>query len=146
MYNTVLLPLFEAFTDYVPAIPKMYWDVYSQEERIRAICDQIDKIIAYANTLGIQINTNTEDIEQLMEEFEEFKESGFDDYYKQIIQAWVSSHMPDIMEQATKMVFFEINDDGYFVANIPEQWDDIEFDTGMNYDDQRTYGRLILRY
>lgn len=146
MYNSILIPLFEYFTDYVPAVPKMYWEVYSQEERLAAICEQIDKIIAYANKLGIQINTNTEDIEQLMEEFEEFKESGFDDYYRQIIQAWVDMHMPDIMEQATKMVFFELSDDGHFVANIPEQWDDIEFDTGMNFDDQRTYGRLILRY
>ena len=87
-----------------------------------------------------------EEIEYLIQQFEEFKESGFDNYYRQIIQAWVDIHMPDIMEQATKMVFFELNEDGYFVANIPDQWDDISFDTGLDYDDQRTYGRLLLIY
>lgn len=141
----VKVPLYKAFTQYTPVIPKLYWDVYSQEERIKALCKEIDKLCAYANTLGIQLNWNTEEIERLYNEFEEFKAHGFDDYYRAIIEQWVDDHMEDIMSQATRMVFFGLTQDGYFCAYIPESWEDITFDTGQiwgSYD----YGRLILLY
>lgn len=139
------IPLFAAFTNYTPTVPKMYWDVYSQEERIKAICENIDKIVAYCNALGIEINTSVDEIERLAEEFEQFKESGFDDYYRAIVEAWVNEHMPEIIRQAIKMVFFGLTSDGYFCAYIPESWSDITFDTGMVYGSQ-AYGRLILQY
>lgn len=143
-YAAVLLPLYQAFTQYTPVIPKLYWDVYSQEERIKAICEHIDKLVAYANTLGIQINTNTEEIEKLAKEFDEFRDGAFDDYYIKILSAWVDKHMPEIIKQAIKMVFFGLTSDGYFCAYIPEAWSDIQFDTGMVYGTS-AYGRLILR-
>ena len=76
----IRVPLYKAVTEYTPVIPKLYWDVYSQEERIKAICNELDKICAYANTLGIQLNYNTAEIEALYNEFEEFKASGFDGF------------------------------------------------------------------
>lgn len=45
----------------------------------------------------------------------------------------------------TKNVYFALNDEGYFVAYIPESWTDIQFDTGTQYG-EFDYGRLILRY
>ena len=139
------IPLFAAFTNYTPTVPKMYWDVYSQEERIKCICENIDKIVAYCNALGIEINTSADEIERLAAEFEEFKSSGFDDYYRAILEAWINEHMPEIIRQAIKMVFFGLTDDGYFCAYIPDSWNDIMFDTGMVYG-AYDYGRLILRY
>ena len=144
--NPLYLPLFYAFTSYTPVIPKFYWDVYSQEERIKTICIHIDKIIAYANTLGIQINKNIDEIEKLVKEFDEFKSGAYDDYYEQVISAWVEAHMPEIMEQATRMVFFGLTQDGYFAAYIPESWADLVFDTGFDYDNPAEYGHLILSY
>lgn len=141
----IRVPLYNAFTQYTPVIPKLYWDVYSQEERIKAICNELDKICAYANTLGIQLNYNTAEIEALYNEFEEFKATGFDDYYREIIEAWVERHMPDIIKQAVKMVFFGLTLDGYFCAYIPESWNDITFDTGQVWGTDE-YGRLILIY
>lgn len=146
IYNFAYLPLYQAFTSFTPVIPKMYWDVYSQEERIKWIAEQIDKIINYANTLGIQINKNSEQIEKILEEFDEFKSGAYDDYYEKVISAWVEANMPEIMEQAARMVFFGLTKDGYFCAYIPEAWADIEFDTGFDYSDKKTYGHLILKY
>lgn len=143
-YVATLLPLYQAFTQYTPVIPKMYWDVYSQEERIKAICKEIGKIVAYANKLGIQINTNTEEIEKLAKEFDDFKAGAYDDYYEQVISAWVQKHMPEIIRQAIKMVFFGLTKDGYFCAYIPDAWSDIVFDTGAVYG-RSDYGRLILK-
>lgn len=145
-YNSPMyLPLYNAFTEFVPSIPKMYWDTYSQEQRIKAICEAIDKIIAYANDMGIQLNRDTEDIEKLVKEFETFKESGFDDYYREIINKWVDDNMVDIMSQAMKNIFFGLDDEGYLVVSIPDSWSSVEFDTGMIYD-SKEYGRLIMKY
>lgn len=45
------------------------------------------------------------------------------------INKWMQIHALDIVGQLVKMVFFGITDDGYFVAYIPEGWDDIIFNT-----------------
>lgn len=144
-YNWLYVPLYQAFTSFTPVLPKFYWDVYSQEERIKAICQHIDKIIAYANAMGIQVNKNTDEIKKLIDEFDKFREGAYDDYYQEIINKWVENHMPEIMRQAIKMVFFGLTDDGYFCAYFPESWDDIEFDTSLVYG-TKEYGRLQLKY
>lgn len=64
------------------------------------------------------------------------------------INKWMSAHALDIVGELVKMVFFALTDDGYFVAYIPESWDDIIFNTtdldifipGVEY------GRLVLSF
>ena len=138
------VPWFAGFTEFTPTIPKMYFNVESQEQRLFAICKQLHKLVCYADMLGDKINVNREDIDELQKLFEQFMESGFEDYYAQQIEAWIDEHMPDIIDQSIKMVFFGLTDDGYFCAYIPDTWDEIQFDTGFNYSDQNTYGHLIL--
>lgn len=133
------------FTQSAPIIPKMYWDVYSQEERIKKICERLQDCVDYCTSVGININLNHEDIVALQTEFEKFKESGFLDYYEAQIETWINTNMPNIIKLAIKTVYFGINDDGYFVAYIPDSWSDITFDTGANYETDE-YGRLILLY
>ena len=143
-YPARVIPPFFGFTAFTPTIPKMYWDVRSQEQRILRICEMLDKLICYADYLGDNVNVNTEDIAWLKAEFEKFKESGFEDYYLEQIEAWVYANMPQIVSMAMKMVFFGCTLDGHFTAYIPESWQPIVFDTGYDYSDKNTYGRLIL--
>lgn len=137
------IPLFAAFTDFTPTVPKLYWDVYSQEERIKAIVEALDKLVCYANHMGVQINLCEEEIEKLYNEFEDFKNGAFDDYYVAILEAWINTHMEDIIKQSIKMIFFGLTDDGYFCAYIPESWSDLTFDTGYDYG-WYDYGRLKI--
>ena len=54
-----------------------------------------------------------------------------------------------IEDYIATMVFFGITDDGYFVAYIPESWDDITFNTtglDINLPIQPEYGHLVLSY
>lgn len=139
------IPLFAGFTDFTPTIPKFYWDTYSQEERIKAICAAIDKVVHYAEAIGIELNLAEDEIEKLYQKFQEFEDQGFAAVYEQILKEWINENMPDIIRQAIKMVFFGLTSDGYFCAYIPESWRDIIFDTGMIYGTQ-AYGRLILQY
>lgn len=139
----VWLPHFAGFTDYSPTLPTLYYNVDSIEQRTKALCMELHKLVCYADMLGIKINENHGSIEALANEFDEFKASGFLDYYEQQLEAWIAENMPDIIAKAIKMVFFGLTLDGYFVAYIPESWSDIVFDTGAVYGSEE-YGRLIL--
>ena len=121
------LALFPWITAYTPVIPKLYWDVYSAEERMKALCMEWDRIFHYLLDICNQININTDDITELKQQFEDFKAHGFDDYYRQQIADWINEH-------------------GYFCAYVPKEWaKHIQFTTGANYGGA-DYGCLILQY
>lgn len=139
-----------SFTAYTPALPQFYWDVYSAEQRIKHICFEIDKLIKYADSLGTNMNWLYDALTELQAALDELADNIPEKFASQI-QAWIDSHMESIIKAAIRMVFFGLTDDtykggtGYFVAYIPESWNEIVFDTGAdpNLD---TYGRLILRW
>lgn len=139
------VPAFAGFTEFTPTIPKMYWDVKSQEQRLKAICAQIHKLICYSDMLSGKINDDHDAIAELQELFDTFMESGFDDYYLEQIEEWVNNNLEELFHLLVKQVYFGLTLEGYFVAYSPESWDDIIFDTGMVYGVD-TYGRLILRW
>ena len=138
------------YVDFSPStfiIPKMYWDAFSLEQRYHALCKTLSKLITYADMLGLNVNELGALYEALVDDFEAFKEHGFDDYYAEQLEQWVNENMSDIIAKYVSMVFFGLTLDGHFVAYIPTgaAWDDIMFDTGMVYGID-TYGRLILRW
>lgn len=64
------------------------------------------------------------------------------------LKEWTVKNTESIIAAAVKMVFFGITNDGYFVAYIPETWDDIIFTT-TGYDTPlmgHDYGHLVLSY
>lgn len=144
MNNESIVP-FWGYSAFTPTIPKLYWDVKSQEQRILNLFDLLDKLVCYANMLGIRINVTDSDVSELKDEFEKLKDGKFWGMYEKKLTEWIESSLPDIIGQAAKMVFFGLTDDGYFCAYIPESWKDITFDTGAVFG-QVDYGRLILKY
>lgn len=141
------IPPFAGFTQFTASIPKLYWDVKSQEQRIKAICEQLHKVICYADMIGDKENKTIAELKELVSQFEQFKESGFLDYYEKQLEAWINANMPEIIGKYVGMVFFGLTMGGHFVAYIPEgsNWDDIGFDTGAVYG-LPDYGRLKLIY
>lgn len=63
-------------------------------------------------------------------------------------EAWLRENALDLIGELVKMVFFGITDDGYFVAYIPESWDDIIFGTtGLDdFPSGVDFGHLTLSY
>lgn len=62
------------------------------------------------------------------------------------LKNWLSVNALDLIGELVKMVFFGITDDGYFVAYIPESWEDVIFGTS-GLDDFPAgveYGHLTL--
>lgn len=142
---TMFMPPYSAFTQYTPALPQFYWDVYSAEQRIKHICFEINKLINYADSLGVQLNITHDDVAELQQEFEKFKESGFFDYYAAQIEQWIRDNFNEIMKQILNQgIFFGLTEDGYFCANVAYQLTFI-LDTIANYSDEN-YGRLTITY
>lgn len=64
------------------------------------------------------------------------------------LNKWMAANGRDLVGELVKMVFFGITDDGYFVAYIPEYWDDIIFNT-TGYDinlPDFDFGHLVLSF
>lgn len=139
------IPLWPAFFPSAPVVPKLYYDALSPEQRIKKLCEELHRLCDYANLLGININLDHELIAQLQGDFQKFLDSGFEDYYAEQIHAWVIENMPNIIEDAIRMVFFGLTADGYFCAWIPTSWDEIWFDTGANYL-RSDYGCLMILF
>lgn len=136
------------YADFSPStwvIPKLYWDAFSQEQRYHALSKQLCKLIAYADQLSIDVSFLTDIYNELVDNFEKFMESGFDDYYREQVETWIDENLEYVFTNVAKQVYFGLNEQGYFVAYIPESWDDIVFDTGTVYG-LDIYGRLILRW
>lgn len=65
-----------------------------------------------------------------------------------VITSWMEENALDLIGDLVKMVFFGLTNDGYFIAYIPEHWDDITFGT-TGLDDFPAgidYGHLTLSY
>lgn len=149
--QTTRFPLFAGFTASTPVIPQLYWDVYSAEERWKKLCCWLKKLTEYADSINVNVGINADDIDKLEKEFETFKSGGLLDFYEKQIAQWIQDNMEAIIKASIKQVYFGLTDDtysggaGYFVAYIPESWNEIVFDTGATFG-LDTYGRLILRW
>jgi hypothetical protein len=90
-------------------------------------------------------------IDEAWDQFQKDFSSQFNDLknnLEKLVQSneWVIDVVKPIIEDRIKLVFFGLTDDGYFCAFIPDGWDEIIFDTGADYEDQNTYGKLMLSY
>lgn len=126
-------------------LPAVYDDSLSYYEAVCKMGSKLNEIIAIVNDSDSTLADMQDAIKELQDEFEKFKESGFDDYYQAQVEQWIKDNLDYIFRYTVKQVFFGLTQDGHFVAYIPKSWNDIIFDTGANFS-LDTYGRLILRW
>lgn len=86
------------------------------------------------------------DLQQLLDDV---AAGNFPTEISDAIKNFIVNNFYDIVGDMAKMVFFGLTDSGYFVAYIPDGWDDITFNT-TEYDItlalQPEYGHLVLSY
>lgn len=126
-------------------LPAVYDDSLSYYELLAKVIEKLNEVITLVDSESNAFQELADAIEELQDMFEDFKDGGFEEYYEELLDKWITENMTPIIEKAMKMVWFGLTMDGHFVAYIPDSWKDITFDTG--YDETlNTYGRLILRY
>lgn len=126
-------------------LPAVYDDSLSYYELLCRVVAKLNEVIELVQGSPAVVEEMQAAIAELQQELEDFKEHGFDDYYKEQVQAWIDDNLDNIFGYVVRQVYFGLNLEGYFVAYIPRGWSDIVFDTGMNYSEE-TYGRLILKW
>lgn len=102
------------------------------------------KVVKYINDLIDSDKEIIDNLEALQHDMAIVKEwiNNFDANAYNIIAK-------EIHKYIATMVFFGLTDDGYFVAYIPESWDEIEFRTtelDIFVDSQPEFGHLVLLY
>lgn len=141
----VNVPLWPAFFPSAPVVPKLYYDALSPEQRLKKLCEELQRLCEYANALAGGINADHTLIKELQEAFQRFIDGEYDEYYKHLIADWIEANFADLLSAGIKQVYFGLTDDGYFCAYIPDSWSEITFDTGAVYG-RSDYGRLILKF
>lgn len=87
---------------------------------------------------------------QQLKAFQDAIISGnFPDSVKNAFRDWMRLNANSLVGEMIKNVFFGLTDSGYFVAYIPDSWDEIIFNTtglDINVDLMPEYGHLVLSY
>ena len=94
-------------------------------------------------------NNTQSAIDDLQQLYEDISAGRFPPEIAAGVTKWISEHFYDIVGDMMKMVWFGLTDSGYFVAYIPESWDDIQFfTTGYDFstDLMPEFGHLVLGY
>ena len=108
-------------------------------ERMKLLLDSLQKIDGW-------IEQHEKDYQELKDYYDDLVSGRFPPEFVRAMNEWVSRNAIEIIGELVKMVFFGITDDGYFVAYIPDSWNDIIFGT-TGLDDFPAgveYGHLTL--
>lgn len=94
------------------------------------------------------LSSYAEDINNIKTLYQKILNGDIPEDLAAVLIEWIQENAIDIVGDMVKMVFFGITDDGYFVAYIPDSWDEITFNTtGYDYNlSDYDYGHLVLSY
>lgn len=87
LFNYPLLPFFAGFTAFTPEVPKLYWNVKSQEQRYFTLCRELHKMICYADMLANHINLLTSDLNATIEDIEDKVNDALDSQNEKVNEA-----------------------------------------------------------
>lgn len=113
------------------------------------ILKHIKEILAVLKTLDGWVDKHEKEYEELKKMVDNLYNGNFNEGFANALVKWYRENITDIIGEFVKLVIFNITDEGYFVAYIPESWADIIFGT-TGLDDftplQPEYGHLTLSY
>ena len=106
------------------------------------------EFIERLDSLDAWRSTHEAEYQELKQLYDDIVSGNFPDSMKAALENWVKRYGIDLIGELVKMVFFGITPDGYFIAYIPDSWDEITFGT-TGLDDFPAgveYGHLTLSY
>ena len=114
-------------------LPLVYDDSLSYYEVLCKVVEKLNEVIEQYASTGETIVEMQKAIAQLQKWVDDFDTT----FIESVVREFLAT-----------MIFVEISDAGYFVYYIPENWNDIQFNTtGLDVDIAGyDYGRLVLSY
>lgn len=89
---------------------------------------------------------NTAAIASLNARFTYLENGGYIDNYVVALRDWINMNMQDLIADSVKFVQFGLTDSGYFYADIPDNWNNLTFETGYDPSNSAEYMHLIINY
>lgn len=118
-----------------------------QDLNLDTLLTKMRELLAAMKSLQDLIGGYEDRIEALETYINNMDQGNFSEAFLNSLYTWLNDNVPEILANAIKMVWFGLTDTGYFVAYIPESWNDIQFNTtGWDYETplQPEYGHLVL--
>ena len=108
----------------------------------------VKQLVSAVETLEDWKDNFQEEYKELLNFYNQILAGNLPEDVQNAIRLWMQRNALTLMGELVKMVFFGITDTGYFVAYIPEGWDDIIFNTtGLDiFIPDEDYGRLSLSF
>lgn len=94
-------------------------------------------------------NTAKEAIDELNKFMDDIKNGDFPESVIVAFQEWMRENLVNLIGELIKGVYFGLTMTGYFVAYIPDSWDDITFNTtefDIKIPEFSEFGHLVLSY
>lgn len=113
------------------------------------IISKIKDLIKWAEATDEWKAKHEKEYKELKDLYDAVMSGNFPESIQNAFKKWMQENALDLVGQLVKMVFFGITDAGYFIAYIPEYWEDLKFGTtGLDdfpkcFDD---YGHLTIAY
>lgn len=92
------------------------------------------------------ITGNTAAIASLNTRFEALENGAYIDNYVVALRNWINANLQELVGDVVKFVQFGLTDSGYFYADVPQNWDNLQFSTGYDPSNSAEYMHLILTY
>lgn len=112
------------------------------------ILEHIKEFKAVVDDMEEWKQQHQQEYEELKDLYDDIMTGNFPESMSDALYAWMRNNAESIISELIHMVFFGLTDSGYFIAYIPESWNDIIFNT-TGYDITVAgygYGHLTLSY
>lgn len=108
---------------------------------VKKVCEEVESLDEWKAQ-------HEEEYNQLKALYDALMSGNFPPEIVEAFNKWARANMPELIKEMIKAVWFGLNDDGYFVAYIPDSWADIIFNTtGLDISIVGVdYGHLVLSF
>ena len=125
-------------------LPAVYDDSLSYYEVLAKVQDKCNELVSANNYMQGWQDEQDRVIADLAQQVEDFIDGGYRQDFDRFAQEWLGQNIEQAIALGTHMVFFCLDDSGYFRAVIPQRWAFV-FGTVVDYDDPN-YGSLTITY
>ena len=115
---------------------------------LREVIHKVTKILKTVEELDAWKEEHEKEYEELKKFYDDLMAGNFTPEMEEALYKWTVENTAEIIGRVIKSVFFGLTNDGYFVAYIPDSWNDITFGTsGLDdFPSGVDFGHLTLSY
>ena len=116
---------------------------------LRELIAYVKGLVKAVESIDGWIENHQKEYEEIKKYYDEIISGNFPDEVQAAFAKWMRENALDLIGEMASLVIFNITDDGYFVAYIPDSWEEIVFGTtGLDpvSDIVPEYGHLVLSY